>query len=310
VYSDFGPALAAEKMRERDGLEITASTLRRALVSAGLWKQKQNGNERRSRRAPRKRFGELAQFDGSPHAGIEGRGPRCCLTTMIDDATKARLSLFFDEETLFGAMTTLKMWIERYGIPESLCCDHKNAFVLTREPADAELLKGTTKPKSHLGRACKKLGIEVIPANSPQAKGRVERNHGADQDRLVKELRLEGISTIAQANRFLLETCLPQMNAKFGRPALSDEDAHGSPEGFNLDDILCMEDIRKVSNDYIIRFHARLFQIVPEAKVKPRPGDAVLARTKLDSSLTILWKDKPLLAKKVNAIFDEHKYAQ
>ena len=307
LYSDFGPTLAAEKMRERDGLEIGVGVLRRVLIQDGQWEASRNKVKYRSRRAPRKRFGELVQFDGSPHAWFEGRGPRCCLITMIDDAKKERLSRFFDEETMFGAMTVLKRWIERYGIPESLYCDHKNAFVLTREPTDTELLKGITTPLSHFGRACKKRGIEVIPANSPQAKGRVERNHGVDQDRLVKELRLEGISTIAQANRFLLETYLPNMNAKFGRPALSDEDAHVSPEGVNLDDILCMEDIRKVSNDYIIRFHTRLFQIVPEAKVKPRPGDTVLVRTKLDSSITILWKDKPLRVKEVNTIFDEYK---
>jgi hypothetical protein len=225
TYSDFGPTLAAEKMRERDMLEIGVSVLRRALIKDGQREPSRNKVKYRSRRAPRKRFGELVQFDGSPHDWFEGRGPRCCLITMIDDAKKERLSRFFDEETMFGTMLVLKMWIERYGVPESLYCDHKNAFVLTREPTDAELLKGITKPLSHFGRACKKLGIEVIPANSPQAKGRAERNHGVDQDRLVKDLRLEGISAMHEANTFLLETCLPKMNARFGRPALSDEDA-------------------------------------------------------------------------------------
>jgi hypothetical protein len=205
---------------------------------------------------------------------------------------------------MFGAMIVLKMWIERYGVPESLYCGHKNAFVLTREAGGAEFLKGITRPLSHFGRACRKLGIEVIPANSPQAKGRAERNHGIDQDRLVKDLRLEGISTIAGANRFLPESCLPKMNAGFGRPALSDEDAHVSPYGFNLDDILCMEDGRKVSNDDIVRFHARLFQILPGAKVKPGPGDTVVVRTKPDNSIEIIWKDKPLLVKEVITLFD------
>jgi hypothetical protein len=139
--------------------------------------------------------------------------------TMIDDATKIRLSLFFDEETMFGAMTLLKRWIEQYGIPESLYCDRKNAFVLTREPTDTEFLAGMPKPKSHFGRACDRLGIAVIAANSPQAKGRVERNHGVDQDRLVKALRLEGISALEEANRFLWKTYLPKMNGKFSRPA-------------------------------------------------------------------------------------------
>ena len=149
---------------------------------------------------------------------------------MIDDARKIRLSQFFDEETMFGTMNVLKMWIERHGIPMSMYCDKKNAFVLTREPTDAEILAGNLKPKSHFGRACDKLGIEVIAANSPQAKGRVERNHGVDQDRLVKALRLESISTIEKANRYLLETYLPKMNEQFSRPARDKDDAHVSPD--------------------------------------------------------------------------------
>ena len=304
-YSDFGPTLAQEKLLERDGIEISVSTLRRALLSAGLWEQKKKGNEYRSRRMPRARFGELVQFDGSHHDWFEGRRAPCCLISKIDDATKIRLSQFFDEETMFGAMIVLKMWIQRYGIPESLYCDKKNAFVLTREPTDAEILAGILKPKSHFGKACDRLGIEVIPANSPQAKGRVERNHGVDQDRLIKELRLEGISTIEQANLFLLEKNLPKMNEKFSRPAKNSDDAHVNPGKVNLDDILCLEYDRKVSKDYIIRFECRLFQILPETKIKPRPGDTVVVRVRLDNSIFILWKNKPLLVKEIKTMFDE-----
>jgi transposase len=304
-YDDFGPTLAQETLFERDGLEISVSTLRRALLSAGLWKQKKNGSEYRSRRTPRSRFGELVQFDGSHHDWFEGRRASCCLITMIDDATKIRLSLFFDEETMFGAMTVLKMWIERYGIPESLYCDKKNAFVLTREPTDAEILAGILKPKSHFGRACDRLGIEVIPANSPQAKGRVERNHGVDQDRLVKALRLEGISTIEDANQFLLDTYLPKMNEKFSRPAKISDDAHVNPGKIKLDTILCMEFDRRIGKDYIIRFQARLFQILKANKPLPRTEDKVLVRIKLDNSIHFIWKDKPLLTKEIPTMFDE-----
>ena len=160
-YSDFGPTLAQEKLWERDGLEICVSTLRRALITAKLWTPERNGREYRARRTAREHFGELVQFDGSHHDWFEGRRGRCCLITLIDDATKTRLSQFFEEETMFGAMTVLKMWIETYGIPESLYCDKKNAFVLTREPTDSELLAGITQPKSHFGRACDKLGVQV-----------------------------------------------------------------------------------------------------------------------------------------------------
>lgn len=304
-YNDFGPTFAQEKLLENDKLVIGVSTLRRALIKAGLWKSDRNSREYRSRRNAREHFGELVQFDGSNHDWFEGRRKRCCLITLIDDATKIRLSQFFEEETMFGAMIVLKLWINAYGIPESLYCDKKNAFVLTREPTDKELIAGIFRPKSHFGNACDKLGIEVIAANSPQAKGRVERNHGVDQDRLIKEMRLAGISTIEEANTFLLNTYLPKMNKKFSRPPKNADDAHVKVGKLVLDDILCMEHERKVSRDYIIRFECRLFQILPDAKIKPRPGDAVIVRVRLDSSVHILWKNKPLLVNEIPIMFEK-----
>jgi hypothetical protein len=298
-YGDFGPTFAAEKMAENEGIEMGVSTLRRILIGEGLWERKRSSREYRSRRERRSRFGELVQFDGSPHDWFEGRAPRCCLITLIDDATNTRMSQFFEEETTAGAFVTLKRWIERYGIPQNLYCDHKNAFVLTREPTDAELLKGVTKPKSHFGKACGKLGIEVIPAGSAQAKGRVERNHGIDQDRLVKELRLAGISSIEEANRFLLETYLPKMNSKFSRLAASKEDAHVPLLEVNLLDIFCFEYERVVSNDYVVRFETRLFQILKENRAWPRPKKQVLVHKKLDGSIVILWNNKPLKIKEI-----------
>jgi len=159
--------------------------------------------------------------------------------------------------------------------------------------------------KSHFGKTCDRLGIEVIPANSPQAKGRVERNHGVDQDRLVKALRLEGFSTIEKANKFLLETYLPKMNQKFSRPARSGNDAHVNPGKVKLDDILCMEFDRRISKDFIVRFQTRLFQILKTNKPLPRTEDKVLVRVKLDNSVHVLWKDKPLLVKEIPTMFDE-----
>jgi transposase len=302
-YNDFGPTLAQETLLERDGLEISLSTLRRALIAADLWKQKKKSCEYRSRRTPRACFGELIQFDGSHHDWFEGRAASCCLMTLIDDATKIRLSQFFDEETMFAAMIVLEMWIKQHGIPESLYCDKKNAFVLTREPTDAEILAGILKPKSHFGKACDRLGIEVIAANSPQAKGRVERNHGVDQDRLIKELRLENVCTIEGANKFLLETYLPKMNAKFSRPARNADDAHVHPGKIKLDDILCMEFDRRISKDFIVRFQTRLFQILETNKPLPRTEDNVIVRIKLNNSIQIIWKNKILQVKEIPTMF-------
>jgi len=167
------------------------------------------------------------------------------------------------------------------------------------EVTDAELLSGITEAKSHFGRACDKLGVQVISANSPQAKGRVERNHGVDQDRLVKELRLAGISTIAEANKFLEKTYLPRMNKKFSRPAANPHDSHVPLGNVNLKDIMCLEFERTVGNDYVVRFETRLFQILKSNKNLPRSKDKVTIRVTLDGNLTILSKGTKLLVKEL-----------
>ncbi|MDR0908549.1 MAG: ISNCY family transposase [Spirochaetaceae bacterium] len=303
-YDDFAPTFAAEKLEELDGIALSVSVLRRAMIANDLWVPAENTFEHRSRREAKEHFGELVQFDGSHHKWFEERGPRCCLITLIDDARKIRLSQFFDEETMFGAMKVLKMWIKRYGIPQALYCDRKNAFVLTREATDSELLEGITKPKSHFGRACEKLGIEVIAAYSAQAKGRVERNHGIDQDRLVKELRLAGISTIPEANRFLLNYYLPKMNRKFSRTSRNPDDFHRPLGKIKLNDVLCIEEERTVAKDFVVRYTARLFQILKNSKVLPRPGDKVTVRLWMDESIHVYWKGEPVRIKEIPTMFD------
>jgi transposase len=298
-YNDFGPTFAAEKLAEEEGIQMSISTLRNLLIQAGEWKSGRRRKEYRSRRERRDSFGELVQFDGSQHRWFEGRGPSCCLMTMIDDATNIRMGRFFEQETIEAAMSVFSLWITSYGIPQALYCDKKNAFVLTREPTDAELLKGITEPKSHFGRACDKLGVQVIAANSPQAKGRVERNHGIDQDRLVKELRLQGISTIAEANTFLEKTYLSKMNKKFSRPPLMSEDAHVPLGDVNLKSIMCLEYERTVGNDYVVRFEKRLFQILKTNTVLPRPKDKILIRITLNGAITIIFKETKLLVKEL-----------
>ncbi|MDL2229730.1 ISNCY family transposase, partial [Treponema sp. OttesenSCG-928-L16] len=305
-YQDFGPTFASEKLAEVEKVVVNAETLRLWLISEGLWERKRKRSKYRSRRDRRERFGELVQFDGSHHRWFEGRGPKCCLMSMKDDATNTRLSLFFDEETTAGAMEVLSIWIKTYGIPEALYCDKKNAFVLTREATDAELLQGISDPKSHFGKACEKLGVEVIPASSPQAKGRIENNHRTDQDRLVKELRLAGISNKEEANRFLVEKYLPKMNEKFSLPPAAKHDAHVPLGDIELAEIMCFEYERVVSNDYIIRFERRLFQILKSNPVVPRPKDRVKVRIRLDGSSVILWKDTPLLVKELQIPQKDH----
>jgi hypothetical protein len=306
-YYDFGPTFAAEKLLEAEGIPIGVSVLRRLLIESGDWQGSRRVQEYRSRRERKACFGELVQFDGSRHQWFEERGPSCCLITMIDDATNTRISRFYDEETIAGVMGVFTCWIKAYGLPMALYCDRKNAVVLTREPTDAELLRGITEPKSHFGRACEKLGVQVIAAHSPQAKGRVERNHGVDQDRLVKELRLAGISTIAQANRFLEKYYLPKMNRRFSRPAAKPEDAHVPLGNVDLKTIMCLEHERAVANNYVVRFEKRLFQILKSNKSLPRPNNKVTVRVGLDGTISIIWKKTKLLVKEL-ANTQDHKF--
>lgn len=299
-YRDFGPTLAAEKMGERDGLAIDHETLRRWLIADGLWQLKRRRRQYRSRRERKHRFGELVQFDGSHHEWFEQRADGCCLMNMVDDATGTTLSFLAEAETTVAAMRVLWAWIERYGIPQAVYCDRKNAFVLDREPTIAEQLQGVI-PKSPFERACEKLGIEVIVARSPQAKGRVERNHGVYQDRFVKELRLESISEIAKANEYLRSTYLEELNRKFAKPPIDEQDAHVPLlDGQSLDAIFCFEEQRVVSEDYVVQFERRLYQIQRERRRRlPAPGTSVTVQKWLDGSLHFLHGNRELLVEEI-----------
>lgn len=298
-YGDFGPTLAAEKLAERQGIEVDHETLRRWLLEAGEWTRKRRRSEYRHRRARRERFGELVQFDGSAHEWFEGRRPGCCLMNMVDDARGVTLAFLCEQETTEAAMRLLWAWIDRYGIPQALYCDRKNAFVLDREPSIEEQLAGI-EPVSPFEYACQKLGIELIVAHSPQAKGRVERNHGVYQDRFVKELRLAGIGSIEEANRFLKEQYLPAINTKFSKPAREPEDAHVPLlDRTDLRDIFCFEERRVVSRDSVLQFERRLYRLPPRTRGRPQPGQKVVVRKWLDGSVHFYWKNKPLLVEEI-----------
>lgn len=308
-YTGFGPTFAAEKLRERDGLEVDHETLRRWLIAEGLWDARRRRRTYHSRRERRHQFGELVQFDGSHHEWFEDRGEKCCLMNMVDDATGTTLAFLCEQETTAAAMRLLWAWIEAYGIPQAVYCDRKNAFVLDREPTLEEQLQGVT-PKSPFQRACEELGIEVIVARSPQAKGRVERNHAVYQDRLVKELRLAGISGLEGANAFLSDGYLKTLNAKFAKVPIDPIDAHVEllPHQ-SLADILCFKEPRVVSNDYVVQFENRLFQIPRQKRRRlMRPGTAIEVHKWLDGSLQFFTSDGSKLL--VEEITDKPKQKQ
>jgi transposase len=297
--ADFGPTLTTEHLESEKGIEVSVETVRQWLMGDGQWTRKRKRMQHRDRRERKEKFGELVQMDGSEHDWFEGRGPKCCLMNMVDDAQGTTYARSFPQETIEAAMRVLEGWIGHYGVPEALYTDRKNVYVLDREPTNAELLEGITKPKSHFEKACDKLGIQVIAAHSPQAKGRVERNHGIYQDRLVKEMRLRGISSIEDANKFLDEEYLKAINEKFEKEAASSEDAHVPLLDADLRNILVVEHTRTVSRDWVVQYNGHLYQILGENRNRPQPGKKVTLRFRLDGSMDIYWKGKPLLVKEL-----------
>jgi transposase len=259
IEERFGPTLAAEHLASEDGLEIGSGTLRRWMLSAGLWSRERKRAPYRKRRERKAHFGELVQLDGSFHAWLEGRGPDGCLMNLVDDATGTTLCHLGKQETTWAAANLLRRWIEQYGVPQALYTDWKNVYV--RPATEAEKQVGQA-PLTQFGRMCAKFGIRIIAASSPQAKGRVERNHGTHQDRLIKKLRRQNIGSYEAANQFLREIYLPEHNQRYCRPAASEEDFHRRrPSLRRLEEVFCLETQRALSNDWVVRYGGRLLQI-------------------------------------------------
>jgi len=208
-------------------------------------------------------------MDGSHHRWFEQRGGQNCLMNMVDDATGKSLPLMAEEETSFAAMALLWNWIERYGIPRALYTDRKNVYVLDKETRERAAESGL-EALTQFGRACRRLGIEIIEAYSPEAKGRVERSHGTYQDRLVKELRLAEIETIAEANQ-LLPRFADELNQKFAVEPRAAADYHRLAKGYDLAAIFCHEEERTATSDWVVRFENQFYQLEPRRKgISPR----------------------------------------
>ena len=265
-YQGFGPTLTAEKLLELDGIEVSKETVRMWLIEAGQWKK---GRKRRVYRQwrPRKgHSGEMVQMDGSHHDWFEGRRSKCVLMAYIDDATNRVYGRFYEYEGTIPAMDSFKRYISRYGIPMSIYFDRHTTYKSPSEPSIEDEINGT-EPLSEFGRALKELNVELIHAYSPQAKGRVERMFATLQDRLVKELRLRGISAIEEANKFLDGSYWTDFNKKFMVKAQGKEDIHRRlPKGLNLDKILCIRTERTIRNDNTITHKRKLYQIEEPVK--------------------------------------------
>jgi transposase len=260
----FGPTLAAEHLCSEDQIELSASTVRRWMMAEGLWSRARKGRKHRQRRERREHFGELVQLDGSFHEWLEGRGPRGCLMNLVDDATSTTLCRLGEQETIWAAVGVLRAWIAKYGVPRALYTDWKNVYV--REPTQKEILHG--KPSlTQFGRMCSHLGIKIIAAGSPEAKGRVERNHGTHQDRLVKKLRRKKIATHAAVNQYLEQEYCDDHNRRFAVDAFSAVDYHlPAPGAKRLGEIFRLETERVLGNDWVVRHDNRLYQVERQSR--------------------------------------------
>jgi len=285
----FGPTLAAEHLASEDGVTVHHDTLRRWMLAAGLWSRERKRSPHRQRRARKAHFGELVQLDGSFHLWYEARGPRGCLMNLVDDATGRTLARLGDEETIWAAADVVRRWIEAYGVPLALYTDWENVYV--RVPNAEEQATGAV-PLTQFGRMCASLGIQIIAASSPEAKGRVERNHGTHQDRLVKKLRRLGIGDATAANAFLETTYLPEHNARFGQAPASAEDFHRRPPSrVALDRAFQLEETRVLSNDWVIRYDTRYFPVARQSHHAPARS-TVLVREAVTGAIEMRYRGR------------------
>jgi transposase len=290
-YQDFGPTLAHEKLTEVHGLKLSDESVRRLMIAEGCWKPKRakklSVHQMRERRAC---FGELVQIDGSDHDWFEGRAPRCTLLVYIDDATGQLGELWFvPEETFFGYCEASRHYFERYGKPVAFYSD-KHGIFRVNQPRPL----GTTSGLTQFGRAMQELDVQIICANTPQAKGRIERANQTLQDRLVKELRLRGISDMDSANAFLPEFC-QDYNRRFAVVPRSTHDAHRPLlKSENLDLILTHQKTGTLSKNLTVQYNKVIYQIQSN-----RPGYAlrnaqVTVCENAKGEVTILYKNKSL----------------
>jgi hypothetical protein len=295
-YQGFGPTLAAEKLAERDGLQVSRERLRQALIAAGVWQHKPRKAVPRQWRERRACLGELVQMDTSEHDWFEGRGEHAELILMIDDATSRAFMRFVAADTSETNMAVLLAYLQLYGRPRALYTDKASHFVVNRPASVSEQLEGH-EAQTQIGRALRELDIDLIVAHSPQAKGRVERHFGTAQDRLVKEMRLAQISTIADANRFLDEHYLPWWTAQHTVLPTSPADAHRALDGHDLQAILSHQEQRQVQNDYTLQYDNQRYQILPESQLPNLRKSKVTVQQRLDGTIHVWAKGQYLQIK-------------
>ncbi len=292
-YKGFGPLLASEKLEEINNIRISDETLRLWLLEAGHWEKSRKSVKRHCWRPRKEHFGEMVLLDGSEHYWLEGRGPKMTLMGYIDDATGTCYGRFYDYEGTLPAMDGLKRYIKKYGVPMRLYSDKHTTYRSGKKLTIEEELQGV-KAQSQFERAAAELGIEVIHANSPQAKGRIERLFGVFQDRLIKEMRLANICNKEQANDFL-EHYLPKYIERFSVKAAKEADLHQAvPDYVNLDQILAIKKERTLRDDNTISYKGKLCLIEEQI-----PAKKILVEERTDGTIHISYNKQYLNYKQI-----------
>lgn len=295
-YRDFGPTLAQEKLQERHSLVLSVESVRQLMIELGLWKPKRRRKPRiHQTRNRRPTYGELIQIDGSPHDWFEGRAPKCCLLGFIDDATSTVQHLqFVEAETTEAYLRALEAYILLHGRPKAFYSDKHGVF---RINSKGEGFKGDGT--TQFSRTLKELEIDLICANSPQAKGRIERLFNTLQDRLIKEMRLNGIDSIDAANEYLPKF-IGNYNAKFAVPASEPGDSHDPlRSSMKLEEIICLKDSRTLTKNLELSYEGDLYQVITERPTYALRGARVEVRRPLGGVPAFYYKGKKLEVRKL-----------
>ncbi|MEJ2541142.1 MAG: ISNCY family transposase [Gemmatimonadota bacterium] len=300
VFSDFGPTLLAEHLSKDAAIgALNPHTLRRWMIEAGLWTPRRRGRKHRKSRPRREALGELIQWDSSEHAWLEDRAPgRQVLIQMHDDATNRLMMARFVPRDNGAVNRQIAIdYLHRHGRPVAFYTDQAGHFGQHTRPVSTVPLeeREAKRTQSIIRTALETLNVELILAHSPQAKGRVERNFGTSQDRLVKEMRVRGISALEEANRFLDEIYVPFWNERFAVEPAVDHDAHRPlPRDAHLERLFSETCLRSIANDFTIRYKNRRFQI-PEAQAEGiQPGQKLTVELRLDGSTHFWWREREL----------------
>jgi len=307
LYQGFGPTLAAEYLADKHDIEVSKETLRQWMIRAKLWRAKEQRVKAVHIWRPRRsRFGELVQWDTSEHDWLEGRGEKLYLIAMIDDATSRLLAQFVRHDSTEENMKLLWRYVEKFGRPLAFYTDKASIFRTTEKRRRDE--PGVDKdpvemPPTQIGRALQELGIAWIPAHSPQAKGRVERNFGTAQDRLVKGMRVAGVKTLEQANQYLEESYLTWWERELTVDPAHSDDAHRPlDKSHSLGASLSHVEMRQVRNDYTIPLDAEIYQIERQAVVSGLRKASVRVEKRLDGSIAVRFGERYLAVSRCTAV--------